>query len=648
MNETEFKAGDYIFHSSFGVGKIMRPAEREGKPGFELDFKNRTSHFMSLDILRRTQRDHPDGLRVFAFEHKVEALRLMQEDPAAVIIRAIGQSSAPLERPDIERVLIESTLVSSPEQFKIWWGKALPKLKNSVWLDITLQGSKVLVRRLETPRAVPVPPAPSANSTPVARPSETPKQTPAPTNDLRTTTKTQAVSRPIPPARTSTPATPSNTTLPFDLADFRRQLRLIEPEETLSEEAKEYLLQVASKPMVAVTLQFEALVIAYQKKALSKVELLVRIEEKANGGLGLERIEDARIRNEVALLLLEESVISPTLLRWLRGSFISDLALAELVLDRLVELRQFEILGKSIEQVTTNLDNDPTRLARELDFVRWIVQKEPNLANLALGSGYPWPPASLTTRIIQLLTALMEMEPRDEASREARKEGLVEVARLLESRSVERDPATITRVTQALAAMRSKNERVVESFALLLSQPDRPLVPRLVKYLELNLSVLEDSPLISIMLQLEVGRSERSDFGLVHWWLGQAVRLKSLKLARSLFDFLLLRLNRALDENEQLRCLMLLSQMIDLELINQNQAAPLQAMLKQLFQKMATRKIKTDEENGFMLNELIVAFTEVLSRLERQVHQALMDKESAEEEARTLRYAAKAAQNETD
>lgn len=389
---------------------------------------------------------------------------------------------------------------------------------------------------------------------------------------------------------------------------------------------------------VPVQAQFEALLRAYQQGEISKTELLAKVSEKAEAGIGLEQLEDARIRSDLALLLLEEENLPPTLLRWLRGSFISDLTLAELVLDRLVELRQFEILGKSIEQVTSGIERDGAKLANELDFVRWMGQKEPDLAALAIGNGYPWPPAPLTARIIQLFLALLEMEPLNESSRETRKERLVEVARLLDKRSVERDPATITRLAQALNNNRIKPERVVDAFMLLLGQPDRPLVPRLVKYIELNLASLEDSLLTGVMLQLEVDRSEGTDFGLVHWWVGQAVRLKSLKMARSLFEFLLARLNRAVDENEQLRCLLVLAQLVDLELISQSHAAPLRATLAQLFQHISARRLKTGEENTFLLNELITALIESQARLQQALNQAVMDKESAEEELRSFKH----------
>ncbi len=650
MNEAEFKIGDYIFHSSFGVGKLIRPAERDGKPGFELDFKDRSGHFMSLDILRRAQPTHPDSLRVFAFEHKVEAVRLMQDDPAGIVIRALGQSQAPLERPDIERILIESTLVSGPEQFKTWWGKALPKLKNSPWLDITLHGSRVLVRRLESPRSVPVPPPPtstlsSLRETPPPRPAATAQQ---PRPSVSPKPPVAPASRPAAPAKPTVsvsdpkPATNNNgsATLAFDIADFHRQLRLIEQNgATLTDEAREYLSQVATRPNVPITIQFEALLTAYRKGGLSKAELLERIAEKAQSGIGLEQLEEAGVRSDIALLILEEEQLPPEVLRWLSGSFISDLTLAELVLDRLVELRQFDILGQSIEKVTTGLEFDPTRLGRELDFVRWMGQKEPDLAALAITHGYPWPPASLTARIIQVLIALIEMDLRDERSREIRKDGLIEVARLLETRSVERDPATVTRSVQAINAARPKNEQLVEAFSLLLGQPDRPLVPRLLKYVELNLSTLEDSALVSAVLQLEIGRAESADFGLAHWWLGQAVRLKSLRLARTIFEFVQLRLNRAMDENEQLRCILFLMQMVDLELINQNQAMPVRTALAQFFQKIAAQKIKASSENGVLLNEMIDTLNEMLERIQRLLNQTIMEKEGAEEELRSLKGA---------
>jgi len=112
-----------------------------------------------------------------------------------------------------------------------------------------------------------------------------------------------------------------------------------------------------------------------------------------------------------------------------------------------------------------------------------------------------------------------------------------------------------------------------------------------------------------------------------------------LKLARSLFEFLLSRLNRAIGEDEQMRYLLLLMQMLDLELINQSQATPLRTSLNELFRKIAARKIKTEEGNGFLLNEMVAAVNEVILRLEQRLNQALMDKESAEAEARSLRPA---------
>jgi hypothetical protein len=641
MNEAEFNPGDYVYHNTFGVGKLVRPAEREGRPGFEIDFRNRPGHFMSLEILRRTQRTHPDSIRVFAYERRAEAERLMQEDPAGIVIRTVGQSRTPLERPEIERLLIESGLVSGPEQFRTWWGKALPKLKGSPWLDITLQGSKVFVRRLETPRFVPTP-EPEAPRRESSRP--TPAQianTPTP----RPVTPPTPSPRPTPPAAPKPVATaprPAPTPVPtnngFDLADFRRQLRLLETQNTLPEEAKTYLLNITSRPNVPVSAQFTALLTVYQKGGISKTELLDLIKERAEAGAGLDQIDDANVRSDLALLVLEENKLPPAVLSWLSGSFVADLTLAELVLDRLVELRQFDILGKSIEKVTSGLEEDLTRLAGELDFVRWMIQKEPDLAALALANGYPWPPANLTARIIRLLLTLIEMEPHDERQREARKDSLIEVARLLEKRSDERDPATITRLVQALNNGRGKVEKLVESFGILMIQPDRPLLAKLTRNVQLNLASLGDAPLVMAILQMEVVKAERTDFGLVHWWIGEAVRLKNLRLARSIFEFLLLRLQRALDENEELRCMLLLSQMVDLELINQNQAAPVRTALTGLFRKIAARKVKVDEEeNGFMLNLMISSLNEAVSVMEQRLSQALTDKESAEEELRTLR-----------
>ncbi len=619
MSEAEFNVGEYVYHNSFGVGKIVRPEEREGKPGFMLDFKDRRGHFMSTDILRRTQRTHPDGLRVFAYENQTEATRLMQEDPSAIVIRAIGQVTAPLERPEIERILVESQLVSGPEQFKTWWGKALTKLKASLWLEITLQGSRVFVRRLDKPRTVAVPPPPpSRNVAPVGSPPTSVSPAPLtkivspPANSTNTAPAPKPISSPTPlPA--SPPITNANgenrpiatttTSLVFDPNDFRRQLRLIEQAGDLPEEAKTYLLGLSNRPDVPPTNQFEALLTVFQKGGLTKPEVLERIEGRAQSGIGLEQIGDAGIRNDIGLLLLEENNLSPVLLQWLSGSFVSDLTLAELVMDRLVELHQFDILAKSIEKLT----NPNALLGAELEFVRWMSQKEPNLAALALSNGYPWSPASLSARITRLFLALVEMEGRDDKGRESRKEGLIETARLLENRSARLDPATVTRLVQTINTSRPRQEKLIETFLILQIQPDKPIVAKLLKYVENNVANLDDSVLAATVLQLEVSRGEGADFGLVYWWLGQVVRLKNLKLARQIFELLLARLNRAVNEDEQLRCIFVLLQMIDLELINQNQVGSLRIALDEIIRKISGRKLKVNEEQGFLLNELIEA-----------------------------------------
>ncbi len=129
----EFAPGYRVLHASWGIGRVML---NDGDT-LVVDFKETRNHRMKLTLARRALTVVPeDDLRVLQIERPDELRRLVKEQPAEVVIRALRMMKGEASTQDLRRTLTGHGVISTGS-WTSWWKEARAALEADDRCDLS-------------------------------------------------------------------------------------------------------------------------------------------------------------------------------------------------------------------------------------------------------------------------------------------------------------------------------------------------------------------------------------------------------------------------------------------------------------------------------------------------------------------------------
>ncbi len=142
-----YEEGDWVYHpSGWGVGQIVsfHPLDVTAT----IDFERKPGHVVPLETLEGIfERLRPDDLRVLRKTDLEGLRRLSEEDPAALVRKALAARDGRATLRGL-RQLLEGDVVASSGWSK-WWTRARAELRRDPHVDVTAGSSPVLTLRVE-------------------------------------------------------------------------------------------------------------------------------------------------------------------------------------------------------------------------------------------------------------------------------------------------------------------------------------------------------------------------------------------------------------------------------------------------------------------------------------------------------------------
>ena len=140
-----FDKGNYVFHRSWGVGKIVDLNTAE----MVIDFKDKKAHKMDIQMALKSLKPlREEHFWVMQFEKPEEMLRLFKEETTQFFKILLQSFGGKLTLADIKTELTDKYVPLS--QWSKWWGKVRPELMKDALIGISAQ-KKDMIELHETP-----------------------------------------------------------------------------------------------------------------------------------------------------------------------------------------------------------------------------------------------------------------------------------------------------------------------------------------------------------------------------------------------------------------------------------------------------------------------------------------------------------------
>ncbi|MBS0618600.1 MAG: transcription elongation factor GreA, partial [Spirochaetes bacterium] len=129
-----FDKGNYVFHRTWGVGKIVDLNTAE----MVIDFKDKKGHKMDIQMALKSLKPlREEHFWVMQFEKPDEVAKLFKEDITQFFKILLHSFGGKLSLADIKTELTEKYV--SLSQWSKWWGKARPELMKDALIGISVQ-----------------------------------------------------------------------------------------------------------------------------------------------------------------------------------------------------------------------------------------------------------------------------------------------------------------------------------------------------------------------------------------------------------------------------------------------------------------------------------------------------------------------------
>jgi transcription elongation factor GreA len=140
-----FDKGNYVFHRSWGVGKIVDLNTAE----MVIDFKDKKAHKMDIQMALKSLKPlREEHFWVMQFEKPEEMAKLFKEDITQFFKILLQSFGGKLSLADIKTELTDKYVPLS--QWSKWWGKVRPELMKDALIGISAQ-KKDMIELHETP-----------------------------------------------------------------------------------------------------------------------------------------------------------------------------------------------------------------------------------------------------------------------------------------------------------------------------------------------------------------------------------------------------------------------------------------------------------------------------------------------------------------
>ncbi|MBX3722474.1 MAG: GreA/GreB family elongation factor [Turneriella sp.] len=140
-----FDKGNYVFHRSWGVGKIVELNTAE----MVIDFKDKKAHKMDIQMALKSLKPlREEHFWVMQFEKPEEVMKLFKEQTTQFFKILLQSFGGKLSLADIKTELTDKYVPLS--QWSKWWGKVRPELMKDALIGISAQ-KKDMIELHETP-----------------------------------------------------------------------------------------------------------------------------------------------------------------------------------------------------------------------------------------------------------------------------------------------------------------------------------------------------------------------------------------------------------------------------------------------------------------------------------------------------------------
>jgi transcription elongation factor GreA len=140
-----FDKDNYVFHRSWGVGKIVELNTAE----MVIDFKDKKAHKMDIQMALKSLKPlREEHFWVMQFEKPEEVLKLFKEETTQFFKILLQSFGGKLSLGDIKTELTDKYVPLS--QWSKWWGKVRPELMKDALIGISAQ-KKDMIELHETP-----------------------------------------------------------------------------------------------------------------------------------------------------------------------------------------------------------------------------------------------------------------------------------------------------------------------------------------------------------------------------------------------------------------------------------------------------------------------------------------------------------------
>ncbi len=147
-SNVEFNVGDYLYHSTHGVGRVKQ-ITGDKNPDLVIDYQKKPNYRVSARlVLAGCRRLTPDGFLALWYDDPTEAEVLLDKEPARVVAMALKDFEGARAKTEDLKAYLEAAL--GGRDWTKWWRKTQQALKRAEYIDTSKSDDREYRLRLES------------------------------------------------------------------------------------------------------------------------------------------------------------------------------------------------------------------------------------------------------------------------------------------------------------------------------------------------------------------------------------------------------------------------------------------------------------------------------------------------------------------